>query len=132
MNLLNTHTYDPYYKDTFESEILPNLPSLNNLEIEKCWREILIESKEYPHDIQISAMQTYRCNDLDTNLTRNGYWCHTLGAQVWKLIRHNKDAIIVFMEQFRDMNTGRCPAGQSNRYLQVYNSFLGFTPFKRN
>ena len=120
---LNTHTYDPYYKEIFENNILPLLPKLNNLEIDRGWIEILQESKNYPYDIQCSASQTYRCNDLDTNLTRNGYDCHLLGAQVWVLIKNNIDSRQVFLEQFRDMNTGRCAQGQSNRYLQVLNAF---------
>ena len=120
---LNTHTYDPYYKENFESRILPLLPKLNNLEIHQEWIEILQESKHYPLDIQTSASQTYRCNDLDTNLTKNGYYCHLLGAQVWSLIKNNPDSRQVFLEQFRDMNTGRCAQGQSNRYLQVLNAF---------
>jgi len=120
---LNTHTYDPYYKEIFESKILPLLPKLNNLEIHQEWIEILQESKNYSLDIQTSASQTYRCNDLDTNLTRNGYDCHLLGAQVWSLIKNNSDSRQVFLEQFRDMNTGRCAQGQSNRYLQVLNAF---------
>lgn len=120
---LNTHTYDPYYKEIFESNILPLLPKLNNIEIDREWIEILQESKKHPLDIQSSTFQTYRCNDLDTNLIRNGYDCHLLGAQVWKLIKNNPDSRQVFLEQFRDMNTGRCAQGQSNRYLQVLNAF---------
>jgi len=38
--------------------------------------------------------------------------------------------LVLYLSNNLDMNTGRCPAGQSNRYLQVYNSFLGFN--KRN
>jgi hypothetical protein len=120
---LNTHTYDPYYKEIFESKILSLLPILNNIEIDREWIEILQESRNYPQDIQSSVSQTYRCNDLDINLTRNGYECHLLGAQVWKLIKNNIDSRQVFLEQFRDMNTGRCAQGQSNRYLQVLNAF---------
>jgi hypothetical protein len=120
---LNTHTYDPYYKEIFESRILPLLPKLNSIEIDREWISILQESKKHPLDIQSSVFQTYRCNDLDTNLTRNGYDCHLLGAQVWILIKNNSDSRQVFLEQFRDMNTGRCAQGQSNRYLQVLNAF---------
>ena len=120
---LNTHSYDPYYKEVFESNILPLLPKLTNYEIYNEWSEILQESIKYPEDIQCSASQTYRCNDLDTNLTKDGYECHLLGAQVWSLIKNNPDSRQVFIEQFRDMNTGRCAQGQSNRYLQVLNAF---------
>ena len=120
---LNTHTYDPYYKEIFETNILVYLPKLSSHEVENEWNHILIESRGYPHDIQIMASQIYRKHDIDMNLTHNGYNCHILAAQVWNQIKHIDDARQVFMEQFRDMITGSCPQGQTNRYLQTLIAF---------
>jgi len=121
---LNTHTYDPYYRDVFETKILPNLPTLSHYEIDNEWIEILENSKKYTQDIQHLSFFVYKLNDIDTNLTKNGYDCHRLGAQVWKIIKHNNDAKNLFMEQFKDMSTGYCAQGQTNRYLQIYNAFI--------
>ena len=119
---LNTHTYDPYYKKVFQSQILPNLPVLTNTESSEQWGEIMVESKKYPHDIQNLCFHVYRLNSVDMNV--GGYNCNLLGSQVWKLIKNNEDAKLLFMEQFRDMATGYCEQGQTNRYLQVYNAFI--------
>lgn len=119
---LNTHTYDPYYKETFQSQILPNLPKLSNTESTEEWYEIMTESKKYPHDIQNLCFHVYRLHSVDMNI--GGYSCNLLGSQVWKLIKNNKDAKLLFMEQFRDMATGYCEQGQTNRYLQVYSAFI--------
>ncbi len=119
---LNTHTYDPYYKEVFQSQILPNLPKLSNTESSQEWGEIMLESKKYPHDIQNLCFHVYRLHSVDMNV--GGYSCNLLGSQVWKLIKNNEDAKVLFMEQFRDMATGYCEQGQTNRYLQVYNAFI--------
>lgn len=119
---LNTHTYDPYYKEVFQSQILPNLPKLSNLESTEEWGEIMSESRKYPHDIQNLCFHVYRLHSVDMNV--GGYSCNLLGSQVWKLIKNNEDAKVLFMEQFRDMATGYCEQGQTNRYLQVYNAFI--------
>ena len=119
---LNTHTYDPYYKEVFQSQILPNLPKLSNLESTEEWGEIMAESRKYPHDIQNLCFHVYRLHSVDMNV--GGYSCNLLGSQVWKLIKNNEDAKVLFMEQFRDMATGYCEQGQTNRYLQVYNAFI--------
>ena len=121
---LNTHTYDPYYRHVFENNILPNLPKLSHYEIDNEWIEILETSKKYPQDIQHLSHFVYRLNDIDTNLKKNGYDCHLLAAQIWKVIKSNNDSKKLFMEQFKDMSTGYCAQGQSNRYLQVYNAFI--------
>ncbi len=119
---LNTHTYDPYYKEVFQSQILPNLPKLSNTESTEEWGEIMLESRKYPHDIQNLCFHVYRLHSVDMNV--GGYSCNLLGSQVWKLIKNNEDAKLLFMEQFRDMATGYCEQGQTNRYLQVYNAFI--------
>ena len=119
---LNTHTYDPYYKEVFQSQILPNLPKLSNTESIEEWYEIMAESRKYPHDIQNLCFHVYRLHSVDMNV--GGYSCNLLGSQVWKLIKNNEDAKLLFMEQFRDMATGYCEQGQTNRYLQVYNAFI--------
>lgn len=119
---LNTHTYDPYYKEVFQSQILPNLPKLSNTESAEEWGEIMLESRKYPHDIQNLCFHVYRLHSVDMNV--GGYSCNLLGSQVWKLIKNNEDAKLLFMEQFRDMATGYCEQGQTNRYLQVYNAFI--------
>jgi hypothetical protein len=119
---LNTHTYDPYYKEIFHSQILPNLPKLSNTESAQEWGEIILESRKYPHDIQNLCFHVYRLHSVDMNV--GGYSCNLLGSQVWKLIKNNEDAKLLFMEQFRDMATGYCEQGQTNRYLQVYNAFI--------
>ncbi len=119
---LNTHTYDPYYKEVFQSQILPNLPKLSNTESSEEWGEIMLESRKYPHDIQNLCFHVYRLHSVDMNV--GGYSCNLLGSQVWKLIKNNEDAKLLFMEQFRDMTTGYCEQGQTNRYLQVYNAFI--------
>lgn len=119
---LNTHTYDPYYKEVFQAQILPNLPKLSNSESTEEWAEIMNESRKYPHDIQNLCFHVYRLHSVDMNV--GGYSCNLLGSQVWKLIKNNEDAKLLFMEQFRDMATGYCEQGQTNRYLQVYNAFI--------
>ncbi len=119
---LNTHTYDPYYKEVFQSQILPNLPKLSNIESTEEWGEIMAESRKYPHDIQNLCFHVYRLHSVDMNV--GGYSCNLLGSQVWKLIKNNEDSKLLFMEQFRDMATGYCEQGQTNRYLQVYNAFI--------
>jgi hypothetical protein len=119
---LNTHTYDPYFKEVFQSQILPNLPPLSRNESDNEWIEIFEEVRNYPHDIQNMCLHVYRLHSSDMNI--GGYNCNLLGSQVWRLIKNNKDAKILFMEQFRDMITGYCEQGQSNRYLQVYKAFI--------
>ncbi len=119
---LNTHTYDPYYKEVFQSQILPNLPKLSNYESTELWGEIMHESKKYPSNIQNLCIHVYRLHSVDMNI--GAYNCNMLGSQVWKVIKQNEDAKRLFMEQFRDMATGYCEQGQTNRYLQVYNAFV--------
>lgn len=87
---LNTHTYDPYYKEVFQSQILPNLPKLSNTESTEEWGEIMMESRKYPHDIQNLCFHVYRLHSVDMNV--GGYSCNLLGSQVWKLIKNNEDA----------------------------------------
>ena len=119
---LNTHTYDPYFKEVFQEQILPNLPPLSRNESDNEWMEIFEEVRNYPHDIQNMCLHVYRLHSADMNI--GGYSCNLLGSQVWKLIKNNEDAKILFMEQFRDMITGYCEQGQTNRYLQVYKAFI--------
>lgn len=118
---LNTHTYDPYYKEVFQCQILPNLPVLTKAESTEEWGEIMSETKKYPQDIQNLCFHVYRLHSVDMNV--GGYSCNLLGSQVWKVIKNKEDAKKLFMEQFRDMATGYCEQGQTNRYLQVYNAF---------
>ena len=53
-----------YYKENFESRILPLLPKLNNLEIHQEWIEILQESKNYLLDTKPSDQQTQLFNEV--------------------------------------------------------------------
>ena len=83
---------------------------------------IFEEVRNCPHYIQNMCLYVYRLHSADMNI--GGYNCNLLGSQVWRLIKNNEDAKILFMEQFRDMITGYCEQGQSNRYLQVYKAFI--------
>ena len=48
---LNTHTYDPYFKEVFQTQILPNLPLLSRNESDNEWMEIFEEVKGRPNYI---------------------------------------------------------------------------------
>jgi hypothetical protein len=120
MNL--THTYDPYFKEVFQTQILPKLPQLSNHESIQEWDEIMTESRNFSSDIHNLCFHVYRLHSVDMNV--GGYNCNMLASQVWKVIKNNEDAKRLFMEQFRDMATGYCEQGQTNRYLQVYNAFI--------
>jgi hypothetical protein len=125
---LETHYYDNYIKTYFQ-DLLTKLPTINSLdELRYYWEEEIIPYGKSTNIEILSRVPkyVYQKKDIDGNINSpTGYSCNILGAQVWKSIRHNKDAINAFMGQFKDMEetSGFCPQGQTNRYIQIFISF---------
>jgi len=129
---LDTHYYDNFIKQYFPS-IKQHLPPISEQEFNQYWHEILELARGVDHghkekgipclDYESTIKQLLlEPNDIEGNTQ---YSCKLLGAQVWKTIRENKDGIILFMEQFKDMilTSGKCLQGRLNRYLQVFIAF---------
>ncbi len=127
----DTHYYDPYISSYF-NKIIKYLPSLSKEEIKNEWIEIFNFSKDIDSELRkrdIRSFYEYSVNkvmndtdDFDGNIK---YSCLKLGAQTWNLIKNNRDAITLFMEQFKDMylTNGWCVNGRSNRYIQILIAF---------
>jgi hypothetical protein len=126
---LETHYYDNYIKNYF-NEIKNKLPTIQDKEeLKYYWEQEIIPLGKSTNIEILSRVPSYVYNkwDIDGNIGEKGigYSCNLLGAQVWKVIRNNPDAMSLFMRQFIDMEltSGFCSAGQNNRYIQVYLAF---------
>lgn len=125
---LETHFYDQYIKNYF-NEIKDKLPTLSKEEVKYYWEQEIIQLGKSTNIEILNRVPAYiyRKWDIDGNIGERGggYSCNLLGAQVWKSLGTNSDAMTCFMRQFIDMDetSGYCPQGQTNRYLQVFISF---------
>ena len=121
---LDTHNYDQWIRQNFNTTILPRLPPITGDEVNFFWKEEIIPFAESTNHYILKDVvgYMYRLDDIDGNTQ---YSCNVLGAQVWKSIRDNADGIINFMQQFIDMHdtNGFCMQGRTNRYIQVFLAF---------
>ena len=122
LQTLDTHNYDRWIHQNFH-KIEKTLPEITKDEFFKYLNEIIELANESRIEVLIRYVpQTLRKNDIDGN---TNYSCNMLAARIWKTIRDNPDAMVLFLKQYIDMyeTNGFCSQGQSNRYIQVYLAF---------
>ena len=107
------------------------MPAKSKQQVKYIWEKEIIYFGKITNIEILNRVPSYVYNkwDIDGNIGEKGvgYSCNLLGAQVWKSLGTNSDAMTCFMRQFIDMDetSGFCSSGQTNRYIQV---FIAYNP----